>query len=221
MKKLNELKEPPLYWNERYRRGGFSGNGSVGDLGRWKVQVVGDFILKNEIESIVDMGCGDGVWLAQLRTFLNKQWDGVEYTGVDISAEAIQACNKIFLTSQNTLFLTTEIYRVANHEPAELALSIDVIFHQSNDDLYEEYMNVLVNASTDWLIIFSNDRQRPKPKSYKVGDHIHFRKFTSWIEEYAPQWELHEKIDSPFKIKEGRRNFSWADFYIYKRNDRD
>ena len=48
------------YWNKRYKNGGNSGSGSYNHLAKFKADVINDFVLKNNIKSIVDYDVGDG-----------------------------------------------------------------------------------------------------------------------------------------------------------------
>ena len=48
------------YWEERYRRGYDSGAGSYGELAQWKAKIINTFIAANNIQNIIDFGCGDG-----------------------------------------------------------------------------------------------------------------------------------------------------------------
>jgi len=44
------------YWEQRYARGGNSGDGSYGDLALFKAQVINDYIKKLNIMSMNDWG---------------------------------------------------------------------------------------------------------------------------------------------------------------------
>ena len=49
-------------WEKRYAKGGNSGAGSYGKLAVYKAKVLNEFIEenKNEVNSVVEFGCGDG-----------------------------------------------------------------------------------------------------------------------------------------------------------------
>ena len=49
------------YWINRYNRGGNSGEGSYGLLRDFKVNFINTFIKLNCINSLADLGCGDGL----------------------------------------------------------------------------------------------------------------------------------------------------------------
>ena len=48
------------YWEQRYREGGCSGAGSYGKFGRFKAQVLNQFVVEHGIRTVMEFGCGDG-----------------------------------------------------------------------------------------------------------------------------------------------------------------
>src|ERR1700689_4886366 len=67
----------PSYWDSRYAGGGNSGDGSYGNLAKFKASVLNQFVAENRIASVVEFGCGDGnqVSLAEYP----------RYVGIDVS----------------------------------------------------------------------------------------------------------------------------------------
>jgi len=74
------------YWDRRYRSGGTSGDGSYGGLAEFKAEIINVFVEENGIDTVVELGCGDGNQLGLM--------DVPQYTGYDISKKAVEMCEK-------------------------------------------------------------------------------------------------------------------------------
>jgi hypothetical protein len=48
------------YWKERYAAGGSSGAGSYNKLAEFKAEVINDFVVRNQVQTVIEYGCGDG-----------------------------------------------------------------------------------------------------------------------------------------------------------------
>jgi len=48
------------YWDQRYTSGGTSGEGSYGELARFKAETLESIFTDNDIKSVIEFGCGDG-----------------------------------------------------------------------------------------------------------------------------------------------------------------
>ncbi len=99
-----------------------------------------------------------------------------------------------------------------NNETATLTLSLDVIYHLIEDDIYDNYMRVLFDSSHKYVIIYSsncdlNTKHQPA--------HVKHRRFTDWINSNKCEWELIHKIDNKFSLANNVCDGSFADFYIY------
>ena len=69
-KRLVERRRFPgsqAYWEQHYRSGGDSGPGSRGVLAQYKAEFVNAFVERHDIESVAELGCGDGSQLALAR----------------------------------------------------------------------------------------------------------------------------------------------------------
>jgi hypothetical protein len=172
------------YWERRYATGGNSGPGSHGRLAEFKAAVVNDFILTHRVKSMVEFGCGDGhqVSLGRYPT----------YVGLDVSRTAVELCQTRFAADPTKRF---DIYRPGVSVPAELALSMDVIFHLVEKHVFEQYMNDLFQSASRYVGIYSWDfsgRWSAKPV------HVRDRQFSAWIAAAAPDWRLVQKVANPF-----------------------
>ena len=144
MAPLIGFKNSSGYWETRYRFGGHSGEGSRGEPARYKAEVINGFLQEHQIQSMIEFGCGDGYQLGMFKA--------PRYTGVDVSRTIIEHCRKLYAEDASKSFIVLDDYR---DEKAQLAVSLDVIFHLVEDKDYDEYMERLFNASTDYVMIYS------------------------------------------------------------------
>lgn len=195
------------YWEQRYAKGGNSGAGSYSKLAEFKAKILNDFVEKQNINSLIEFGCGDGNQL-QLAKYKN-------YIGLDVSKTTLQNCIKKFSTdSSKSFFLYNTNAFVDKHGifKAELTLSLDVIYHLVEDDVFDIYMKNLFSSSNKFVIIYSsnNDGQH--------SFHVRERKFTNWVDKNAKDWKLVEIIKNKYPFDPNDPiNTSIADFFIYQR----
>jgi len=192
------------YWINRYNAGGHSGSGSYGHLAEFKGTIINDFLKANKIENVIEFGCGDGNQLRYLRIS--------NYLGFDISEKAIRICRDIFREDKSKKFKLIDEYQ---NEQAELVISLDVIFHLIEDEIFEEYMNRLFSSSLKYVIIYSSNTDL-NPIIH--APHFKHRHFSLWVEQKFSQYKLLAKIPNKFPF-DGTENTSVSDFYIYKRNN--
>jgi len=188
----------PEYWENRYRNGGNSGVGSYNEIAEYKQKIINEFVEKNNIQSVIEFGSGDGNQLS-LANYKS-------YIGLDVSKTAINICNKKFHNDlSKSFFIYNSLAFFDNHSifNAELALSLDVIYHLVENDIYEKYMLHLFNAAQKYIIIYSNNN------SNWGKNHIKSRVFTDWVEKNKNEWNLDKIIKN--------EKFNWQDFYIYKK----
>ncbi len=193
------------YWESRYRLGGDSGKGSYGELAEFKASVLNAFVAHSEIESVIEFGCGDG---NQLTLAKYKR-----YVGYDVSSTAVEQCKRLFSEDKSKEFHHVSEY---SGQMAQLVLSLDVLFHLVEDDVFDAYMHRLFHASSGYVVIYCSCEDRPiNPRS----PHVRHRRFTDWVKEKAPNFTLVETIPNPFRggtrTKEGHG--SPSDFYFYMR----
>lgn len=193
------------YWESRYAVGGTSGAGSYGRLAAFKAEVLNRFVDENAIESLVEFGCGDGNQLT-LAAYPN-------YVGLDVSRSAIRMCmsrfpadrSKSFFIYDSTCFLDN-----AGIFAADASLSIDVLFHLVEDEVFETYMAHLFSAARRHVVIYSSDVDIATS-----SPHERHRNFTGWIAENQPGWKLVRRIPNRYPSGDEDANGSASDFYIY------
>lgn len=175
------------YWEERYAAGGTSGPGSYGAAAKWKAQVVNDWVHELGATSVIDWGCGDGHQLTLA--------DYPRYLGVDRSPSAVKRCISLFENDPTKSFMTyraDELHDPAGWLRADLALSMEVIFHLTEEETYVDYMDRLFNSARAFVVICSNDES-----GTEEGPTERHWRFTEWVETNAPQWTLRERIEPP------------------------
>jgi len=191
------------YWIERYQAGGNSGQGSYNELAEFKAEILNKFVDQKNIKSVIEFGCGDGNQL--------KLCEYPAYLGFDISPDAIARCKEIFKKDRTKDFDLLSNY---SNEMAELSLSLDVIFHLVEDQVFDEYMLRLFEASEKYVIIYSSDYEE---NSILDGAHIRHRKFTDWVGRNKPSWELVNHIPNRYPLDKDSAFGSSSDFFIYRK----
>ena len=196
------------YWESRYAHGGTSGAGSYGLLAEFKASVLNAFIQRHHVQSVVELGCGDGNQLSLLNCS--------QYTGLDISSKAIRICESRFQGDISKKFVlyspgVTDIQAVRS----DVALSLDVIYHLIKNRVFNNYMRDLFASALWYVVIYSDNVDRPSE-----GLHVRHRKFSDWIDSNRSEWKLVEHIPNRYPYRpnttEGKSQGSWAEFWIYK-----
>ncbi|NNC86840.1 MAG: class I SAM-dependent methyltransferase [Akkermansiaceae bacterium] len=200
------LKEPFKgsgdYWERRYQAAGHSGSGSYGQLAEFKAEVLNGFVREHGIETVMEHGCGDGNQL-QLA-------DYPAYVGYDVSRTALGHCRKLFASDSSKEFRHVDDYDGAQ---ADLALSLDVIYHLVEDETFDAHMKRLFESARRFAIIYSSDIDEP----YREGSHVRNRAFTKWIEENRPPFTLERHIPNRYPFDGEVKTGSMSDFFIYRR----
>jgi hypothetical protein len=198
------------YWESRYKKGGTSGSGSYGNLAHFKARVINDFVFKNDINSVIEFGCGDGNQLS-LSNY-------PQYTGLDVSPSVLRTCierfasdnTKSFFLYDGNYFVNRGVFRY------DLSLSLDVIYHLVEQDVYENYLHHLFGSSEKYVIVYSSNVFIPQAHSQSHELH---RQFTVDVERlFAGTWTLYDITKNEFQPSEwGDENGSAADFYFFRR----
>jgi SAM-dependent methyltransferase len=168
------------YWRSRYARGGTSGTGSYGDSAQYKAKVLNGFVQRNGVESVIEFGCGDGNQLSPAQY--------PSYIGFDISPHAVTMCRERFQGVLSKQFRLMEDYA---GETADLALSLDVVYHLVEDEVFEGYMRQLFAASARFVIINSSNTDTQAEIQLP---HIRHREHTAWVSKNLADWRLAERI---------------------------
>lgn len=190
-----------LYWERNYARGGTSGEGSYDRLAEAKAAFLNNFVRARAVTSVIEFGCGDGNQLSLA--------DYPGYIGLDVSRSAIglRQCRfaadptKSFFLYDGACF-TDRVGLFA----ADLAISLDVIYHLTEDPVFETYMTHLFAAGEKYVIVYATDGERRG-----TAPHVRHRRFTPWVEAHCPDWRLLE-------VKHGPSLGPYrTDFFTYER----
>jgi SAM-dependent methyltransferase len=182
------------YWERRYKRGGTSGSGSYGDHATYKARFLNEFVAAHDIRTVVEFGCGDGNQLALA--------EYPAYLGIDVSETAVRACIDRFSGDPSKSFAAMSVLDdPAGFIRAELALSLDVLYHLVEDDVFDRYMRSLFGAATRFVVIYATDDDRST-----FVPHVRHRRFTGWVAANTG-WALAEKM--------GRPEAAFEDFFTF------
>ena len=162
---------------------------------------------RTKIDSVIEFGCGDGNQLALFRI--------PKYIGLDVSKKSIELCSNLFSKDKNkSFFLYDPQYFIDNLSlfKADLTLSLDVIYHLVEDEVFAKYMKDLFSTSKKYVIIYSSDTDK---NNSLQSQHVRHRNFTNRINQNLSEWKLIKKLENKFPKKTNEINESFADFYIY------
>ena len=193
------------YWDTRYRAGGNSGAGSFGRLARYKAGVVNGLIEANNVASMIDLGCGDASQLALLRL-------PAGYAGVDVSPAALALCAA---RHPSLRFVGPEA--LDSIPPAELTISMDVLYHLVEDDVFDRMLRTLFDWSTRFVAIYASNAD-----AGWTSPHVRHRCFTDRIVATRPAWRLLAHLPNPWPYHPARPDeTSFSDFYVYGKSGSD
>lgn len=193
------------YWENRYKKGGNSGDGSYNQLANYKANIINDFINKNDIKTLIDYGVGDGNQLKLIKCDM--------ITGLDVSTTVINKLKNDFKNDTNKQFYLNENFKLIN--PYELAISCDVLYHLVDITIWKKYLSNLFTYSNKYVIIYASNEN----KDY--GIHCLSRNFTQYIHKHFSSWKLIKKIENKFKYlpNSDKKNTSISDFFIYEKTN--
>jgi hypothetical protein len=191
------------YWDRRYRKGGNSGAGSYSRLAEFKADFLNTFVAQNYIPSVIEFGSGDGAQLKLARY--------PSYTGVDVSAKAVEMCRATFANDSSKRFF--QLDEAPRGIMADLSLSLDVIYHLVEDAVFHVYMQQLFDSARSFVVVYSSNMDREWPEN-----HVRHRQFTRWVAENKQDWCLQSifKNAYPYDPADSHRT-SFADFYVFAR----
>ncbi|MFY8117839.1 MAG: class I SAM-dependent methyltransferase, partial [Roseateles sp.] len=191
------------YWQKRYTQGGNSGDGSYGKLAKFKAEILNAAVEEFSITSVIEFGCGDGNQLTLA--------DYPAYIGIDISETAVRLCRERFSADARKRFIALGDYA---DERADLALSLDVIYHLVEDSFYEAYLARLFNAAKRYVIIYSSNFEQPATVQVPPVRH---HAFLTKVQQLFPEWVLERRIANRYPYRADDDSGSMADFYFFSK----
>lgn len=189
------------FWEKNYQDGKTSGDGSYGMLAQGKAEFLNRLVKERDIKSVIEFGCGDGNQLSLAHY--------PRYVGLDVSKSAISLCKSRFADDPTkSFFLYDGAYFVdrANLFTADLALSLDVVYHLIEDSIFETYMTELFAAGRRYVVVYSTNMVMAD-----TAPHVRHRPFCSWVEDKCPNWTLTQVTCGP------NSGPARADFFVYER----
>ncbi|HEY2277115.1 MAG TPA: class I SAM-dependent methyltransferase [Streptosporangiaceae bacterium] len=189
------------FWEQNYAQGDTSGNGSYGDLADGKMRFLNTLVQDRGVQSVIEFGCGDGNQLS-LASY-------PRYIGLDVSRTAIGLCQRRFADDPAKSFFLydgTCFTDRAGLFQADLAMSLDVIYHLTEDAVFERYMRHLFAAGQRFVVVYSTDMELSG-----TAPHVRHRTFTPWVAANCPEWTLADVTQGP-NTEQVR-----ADFFVFER----
>lgn len=190
------------FWEENYAKGWTSGPGSHGALAEGKRQFLNRLVREHDVRSVIEFGCGDGNQLSL------AEYPG--YIGLDVSRTAVALCQARFADDPDKSFFLYDGACFTDKSgifTADLALSLDVVFHLIEDEVFETYLGHLFTAGQRLVVIYSTNTEISG-----TAPHVRHRHFTPWVEERFPQWRLTGVTRGPSTER------ARADFHVYERS---
>ena len=189
------------YWEDRYRAKGNSGAGSYGVFAEYKAEVINKIVAEKGVRSVIEIGCGDGNQASKLNVG--------KYLGVDVSKTAIARCKDIFRGDATRRFVHLSNLK---KQTADLTMSLDVIYHLVEDEVFEAHMRLLFERADAYVLIYSTNID----KQEGLGRHVRHRRFTEWIEQHIPGVVLVETIKNQLPAEAFSPGDLPADFFLYR-----
>jgi hypothetical protein len=200
------------YWEQRYARGGDSGVGSRGVLAECKAKVLNGLVAECRFESIIEFGCGDGDQLALA--------EYPRYLGLDVSPTTLRRTIARFADDSSKSFALYDpecFTDRAGLVTADLALSLDVIYHLVEDHVYELHLRHVFGAARRQVVLFTSDADDPSTAG-AFAPHVRHRPVVRDVAERFPEWRLRERIENPHAYRKVGSSGSFADFFVYERD---
>lgn len=197
------------YWERRYKRGGDSGAGSYGQLAEFKAEVLNDFVEKNKIKNVLELGSGDG---NQLKLFKFPH-----YIGFDVSRTSVLNCIDQFGNDDTKSFFLYEASCFDDKNnifSVDMTMSLDVIYHLVEDEVFEKYMKDMFAMAKKYVIIYSSDMEN---SDLSRAQHVRHREFTQWVKRNIKGWQLDSQLDNKYALRGNLIDESPANFYFYKK----
>ena len=129
---------------------------------------------------------------------------------MDVSPTALARCAA---RHPGHRFVTPEGLRLL--PPAELTISLDVLYHLTEDEVFLDTIRALFTWATRFVVIYASnvDSAWPVP-------HVRHRRFTDHVAATEPAWRLLAHLPNPWPYDPAQPNeTSFADFFIYARPD--
>ena len=193
------------YWIERYREGGNSGSGSYGRLAVYKAHQINEIVHRHKVRKVIELGCGDG---NQLSLFSIRN-----YVGLDVSSQIVERCRALYQKDGVREFHSMHGFEFAP-DLCDMSMSLDVIYHLVEDEVFEAYMKRLFLIARRFVLIYASDAGEAN-----TGVHVRHRTYSEWVARNLPDWEVETTYPQPFPRTAGSnpRHTTQAFFRLYRK----
>ncbi len=198
------FRNSPHYWERRYAKGGDSGSGSYGKSAEFKAAALRRIISEHGIRSVVDFGCGDGHQIGLV--------DVDSYVGLDVSPSAVEKCRGRFEDDRSKSFHVLgprERFDGLSIAKADMAMSLDVLYHLVEDEIFESHLRNLFSAAERLVVVYSSNVDE-----LSESPHVRHRQFTDFVAANFDGWTIRQHIDNP-----DTRNYPQVGFYVFERRE--
>ena len=177
------------YWEHRYKRGGVSGEGSLGKNREWKWSVINSYV--KDFDDVIDVGCGDlSFWAPREISLLSR----FRYFGLDISPTVIQR-NRT--SHPRWSFHVGDAAIPILGLNARIVLCLDLLFHIMDDAVYLRILENLCRYSHEWIFVFTWCRN-PFNLRWRLTRSLGYARHAawttigrhSWIDYFKLPWAL-------------------------------
>ena len=171
-------------------------------MAAFKAGFINGFVADNAIADVLDLGCGDGHLLSLLQV--------PAYVGVDVSPAALACCVARFPQHRFLPFAALDA-----SVGADLALSIDVIFHLVEDAVFAPLHARAVRPCERFVLMYSSnaDRNWSSP-------HVRHRRFTDHVADAGRSGGLLAHVPNRYPFDPARPDeTSFSDFFVYGHHD--
>ncbi len=109
--------------------------------------------------SVLELGCGDGIWLKKLAMYGDSQGLKLSLTGIDFSAKRIEVGQRSLRDWRNIQLEVADIFQFVPTQDYQLIFVVEVLQYLSpeeQDRLLEKYLSYL--SSSGRLVIIDKER---------------------------------------------------------------
>lgn len=135
------------YWDSRWRDGPPC-PGSNGDTAASKAAWLNAAVQDLDVRSIVDWGCGDGGQAALVNVGM--------YVGIEVAPSAWEAASVALATRDNCCVVLAPPGQQITVR-ADMAVSMDVVFHLTDDREYEEWIARVFGSASRFVAVYGTD----------------------------------------------------------------
>lgn len=190
------------YWEDNYAAGGNSGSGSYGVLALFKAEVINAFMEENQVNTVMEFGCGDGNQLLLMKY--------KKYLGLDIAPTSVQMCAKMFGQdgAKSFLLYQPKAFHNQGYLKSDLVVCLDVLYHITDDHDFEKTLDDIFSCAKKYVILYTKITDGTEPA---VVDMIKDRDILRYLKKYK-DFAITQTIEQKYP------HLSSASFLILQKN---